>query len=55
MKTIKERKWYIYTLIGIYLILSPFPGVLGFPILIKDALSVILGAVTIWLSVVETE
>ena len=52
MQTIKQRKWYFYTAIGIFLMFSPF---LGFPSVIKSAIYVILGAVTVWLSIIEQE
>lgn len=50
MQKIKERKWVIYSVLGLYLLLSPF---LGFPIIVKDALYVVVGAGIIWLSVIE--
>jgi hypothetical protein len=47
MKIIKQKKWMIYAVIGLYLIFSPFTG---FPREFEYAIFVILGAALLFLS-----
>ncbi|KKQ82297.1 MAG: hypothetical protein UT05_C0002G0003 [Parcubacteria group bacterium GW2011_GWF2_38_76] len=47
MKTIKQKKWMIYSAIGLYLIFSPFTG---FPVVMESAIYVLLGGALLWLS-----
>ena len=52
MQTIKKQKKIPYTLIGIYLLFSPF---IGLPMIIKNAVYVIFGATLLWLSSIDSE
>ena len=47
MKKLKQKKWMVYSGIGLYLILSPFTG---FPTTLENAIYVVLGSVILWLS-----
>lgn len=47
MKIIKQKKWMVYSGIGLYLIFSPF---MGFPTVMENAIYVLLGGALLWLS-----
>lgn len=51
MKTVRNKSWIFFAFLGFYLIASALFD--GPPVVIKKAIYVILGGITMWLSLID--
>lgn len=49
MKTVRSKSWIFFAFLGAYLVVSPF---LGLPVTLKSGIYVILGGISMWLSLI---
>lgn len=49
MKSVRRKSWIFFVFLGAYLVVSPF---LGLPATFKSGIYVILGGISMWLSLI---